>query len=924
MHVTMIPPSSAVYVVGDMWSCELHSDEPSETSSAVVRTTLGQAEILRQKCAEPILYHEADTATQPTAGNHSYRTGSEWRDIAMTAIAPGVYRLALTLSEVGHFEAKPRLITAAGQVIWPEGENISIQVHPAWTKSHNSIYCCFPRMFGPNASAAFTTTHGGEAALREELSQTWEQHGYTVIPPSGTLRQVQEQLPHIVDRLGCRILHLLPVSPTPTTMAKFGRFGSPYATQHLTHIDPALVEFDQASTGVEQFCDLTRAMHARNGRVILDIVINHTGWGSDLYERHPEWFVRDENGTFTSPGAWGTIWEDLVELHPDAVELWRELAAALLVWCERGVDGFRCDAGYMIPLPVWQCIIARIQLDYPDTVFLLEGLGGAWQTTEDLLRHGSMQWAYSELFQNYSGEEIAWYLDYSLTQHDRNGTLVHYSETHDNSRLAAVGKSWSLLRNRLCAMLSHQGAWGFTNGVEWLAQEQVNVHSSRGMNWGADDHICQELRQLNQITQHHPAFFAGARCRLYSADRADTQHLSDNTEDSSANQTIYMLERQAGEAAAPHANKSYDRSRCLVVINTTTDQEQPLPQALPDWLGDHPYDLISEQQYTASSLTTVPPGAVWLFSAVPLAEIADPQFQQLSELFGYFIQAAQQILPHHTLQLQDWRRWGQAWNDHLGQCLATCHSFAHADAHTYAHADAHKHATSQPISDDLFLSRFQQQQFAFQPLITWEAHDRDRIAMGDDRCWWCITLPQAGRVRFGSQWYHPQRRLLPDQGTQPTTSNTHPWIAVIPPQPAGTYEIYFDGERKPAGQILVLSGDEGTSSSIPSAAATTTPHQGILLTNGRGGMCRMSHRWGEISSKYDAILAANLDPAVPCDRHVLCKRLRAFVVLDGVSHDLQRIPSTVNADTTVACWRWHLGARHAHHDRSSGARTHAA
>ena len=42
--------------------------------------------------------------------------------------------------------------------------------------------------------------------------------------------------------------------------------------------------------------------------------------------------------------------------------------------------------------------------------------GGAWATTEALLCAGNMQWAYSELFQNYSGPEVARYLDYALDQ----------------------------------------------------------------------------------------------------------------------------------------------------------------------------------------------------------------------------------------------------------------------------------------------------------------------------------------------------------------------------------------------------------------------------------------------------------------------------------------------------------------------------
>ena len=106
------------------------------------------------------------------------------------------------------------------------------------------------------------------------------------------------------------------------------------------------------------------------------MVINHTGWGSTLFENHPEWFVRQPDGAFASPGAWGVTWEDLVELSPNYVALWEEVARAFLTWCRRGVDGFRCDAGYKVPVRIWQYIEARVRQEFPQTIFLLEGLGG--------------------------------------------------------------------------------------------------------------------------------------------------------------------------------------------------------------------------------------------------------------------------------------------------------------------------------------------------------------------------------------------------------------------------------------------------------------------------------------------------------------------------------------------------------------------
>ena len=121
-----------------------------------------------------------------------------------------------------------------------------------------------------------------------------------------------QQVPHLVDTLGCRILHLLPINPTPTTYARFGRFGSPYAALDFTAIDPALVVFDKTTTAIDQFRELTSAVHLRGAQVFLDLAINHTGWGSALQDDHPEWFKRNADGTFHSPGAWGNTWADLV------------------------------------------------------------------------------------------------------------------------------------------------------------------------------------------------------------------------------------------------------------------------------------------------------------------------------------------------------------------------------------------------------------------------------------------------------------------------------------------------------------------------------------------------------------------------------------------------------------------------------------
>ncbi len=247
---------------------------PLPKGKAFLRTNIGHAGRIRHDIIEGYR-------------GHVLLTGTSWRDIPMREKGDE-WSIELTVTEVGFFEAKAYLIDEDRRQQWPSGDNISITVHPNTYRTANTVYCAFTRMFGETKTAVSTRNE----ALDLQFTRL-DKQGYTVIPPSGKLRDLQRELPHIFDTLGCKILHLLPVNPTPTTYARFGRFGSPYACEDLTEIDPALVEFDKCSTGVDQFCDLVSAAHLMGGRVFLDLVINHTGWSSTLQETHPEWFLRE-------------------------------------------------------------------------------------------------------------------------------------------------------------------------------------------------------------------------------------------------------------------------------------------------------------------------------------------------------------------------------------------------------------------------------------------------------------------------------------------------------------------------------------------------------------------------------------------------------------------------------------------------------
>ncbi len=821
--MTPAPGERRQRFVGDILRFELRDAEGRIAHGwrALLRTNLGRADALRHEVLQ------AHTKGLPPAG-------ASWRDIPMEPSQTG-WRLDLPLAEPGFFKAKAYLLDPDGWQHWPSGPDAGISVHPDRVRTGNTMYSAFARLFGRTRFAQVTRDPKLSLALAP-----LDEAGFAVLPPSGKLRDLTAQVPHIIEKLGCRILQLLPVNPTPTTYARFGRYGSPYAALDLTAIDPALVVFDKKTTGVDQFRELTYAVHAHGGRVFLDMVINHTGWGSDLQENHPEWFLRQPEGTFVSPGAWGTIWEDLVELRHANVALWDELSEVFLTWCRRGVDGFRCDAGYKVPLNAWQYITNRVQQEYPETIFFLEGLGGAWEATESLLTEGGMQWAYSELFQNYSGLQISGYLDHSNLQCKRVGLMVHISETHDNERLAARGRKWSLLRNRLCALASTSGGFGFNCGVEWQATEKVSVHGCTGLAWDNPDNLVPELQTLNRLLLDHPCFFDGA----------SVQRLSD------PGAPIYAFSRQSAQL----------QDSVVVLINTDLEKGQtaviPWPTTVPfskqwtDMLGQELPALLSEPGGFVR--VTLEPGSAFCLSptTTPLG-LHGEDYRRARARAAWAVAAASQVLPVEKIGGYDWRELSKEVDADPASFLSALASFTRAEP-CEGLVSGIRTARANPL---------------FPSVIDWTSLDARRITPVPPGFWLLIRDNAPFRASLNLHDNRPARNLESIQA-----GGAH--IVCFPPcdvpsEAALSLECYGAEHPHRHAQIRFIGNQ------ISSALRLPRPSDIALLTNGRGGMARMAVDLGRINSKYDCVLGASLHPAVPVDRHILAKRIRLWINADG-------------------------------------------
>lgn len=831
LHMTPGCGERLLRFAGDRVRFELLTEPAPPPSGwrALLRTNLGRADVLREEIVA------AHFQPLPLAG-------ASWRDIPMTPTARG-WQVELPLLETGFFQAKAYALDPRQRQHWPAGANVGLSVHPDDCRTGNIIYCAFVRLYGHTRHLA----RARDEALEEQLRK-WDEQGYAVIPPSGKLRDLTRLLPHIFETLGCRILQLLPINPTPTTYARFGRFGSPYACQDLTAIDPALVEFDRRTTGLDQFQELVAGVHRYGGKLFLDLVINHTGWGASLWEQHPEWYKRQPDGEFESPGAWGNIWRDLVELDQSHPALWDTLAEAFLTWCRRGVDGFRCDAGYKVPLSVWQHITARVRQEYPNTIFLLEGLGGSWEATELLLTEGGMQWAYSELFQNYSGREVTAYLDYALRQCERVGLYTHYSETHDNNRLAARGRAWSLLRNRLCALTSVAGGFGFTGGVEWLAEEKINVHQCAGLNWGDPNNLVQELAMLNRLLCQHPCFFDGARLEQLSE----------------PDSPIYALRRISAEG----------RDEVLVLINTDAEQSHsvhlPLPEGLAgkpllDLLGQSP-PMILYRPDGPAVFTLEPAAAFCLATSHHPAGLSGEAYRRLRTAATWALRAIAHHVPIEAIGPCDWPLLGLLVRRQPVELLGCLHRL------------------NPSLTASNFMAALNQARegLYYPRVVVWREADARRITLLPAGHWLLVQDATPFRAQLSLGTAAPPINVVSWESEQ-----GH--IAAFPPAAStgeATLRLDRPGQQPPQLTATILALPEtppAVQFDVERLKNIPAPlHQPVvLLTNHRGGMVRMCVDLGSVKSKYDAVLAANLDPHVPVDRHVLVKRVRLWVNADG-------------------------------------------
>lgn len=270
-----------------------------------------------------------------------------------------------------------------------------------------------------------------------------------------------------------------------------GKAGSPYAIKDYYDIDPDVAV--SVSDRMMEFEALVERTHAAGLKVVMDFVPNHVArrYHSDVAPGGIEDFGEHDDVTkFFSPAnnfyyiprqmfqpqfpqgdycefpakasgndcfnAFPTRndWYETIKLnygvdygdgsrHFDPIpDTWFKMLHILRFWASKGIDAFRCDMVFMIPLEFWEWAIPQVKLTYPDIIFIAEIYD--LNLYRDFLFRGGFDYLYDKvnLYDNLRAVQCYNHSAATLTdcwqRIDGIGhRMLNFLENHDEQRFAS-------------------------------------------------------------------------------------------------------------------------------------------------------------------------------------------------------------------------------------------------------------------------------------------------------------------------------------------------------------------------------------------------------------------------------------------------------------------------------------------------------
>jgi cyclomaltodextrinase/neopullulanase len=411
-----------------------------------------------------------------------------------------------------------------------------MQIHtPDWVK-HAVFYQIFPDRFARSKQPR-------KRLLRNASWEDWDAMPTLQGYKGGDLWGVLEQLDYIQD-LGINAIYFTPIFQSASNHR--------YHTHDYYQVDPML-------GGNPAFEELLDAAHARNIKVVLDGVFNHSSRGfflfHDVLENGPhspwvDWFkiegwpLSPYNGEF--PANYKS-WADNRALpvfnhdNPEVREYIMEIAE---FWIKFGIDGWRLDVPFEIKTPgFWQEFRQRVKAINPDAYIVGEVWGDSREWLDGTQFDGVMNYLFAaptiaftagdrvdmEQVQgrSYHPYPPLFAAEYAAKMQELlqlypweiQLTQLNLLASHDTARLISIaGEDKASVKLATLLLLTFPGAPSIYYGDEVGLPGRLDPDSRRGFPLEAswDREILDTHRQLIALRHTYPCLRTGDYQVLYS------------------------------------------------------------------------------------------------------------------------------------------------------------------------------------------------------------------------------------------------------------------------------------------------------------------------------------------------------------------------------------------------------------------------
>ncbi|MEJ2579093.1 MAG: DUF3416 domain-containing protein, partial [Kineosporiaceae bacterium] len=395
--------------------------------------------------------------------------------------------------------------------------------HPLLVQRERALFSAWYEMF-PRS----------EGAYRDEKTGAWV---------SGTFATAERRLPAIAD-MGFDIVYLPPVHPVGRVNRKGpnntldpepGDPGSPWAIGSAEGGHEAVHPDLGTAADFIHFVDTARGLGLE---VALDLALqcapDHP-WAT----AHPEWFTIRADGSIAyaenPPKKYQDIYPLNFDTDPDG--LYRAVLDVVRTWIARGVTVFRVDNPHTKPVAFWERLIAEVNAEDPQVLFLAEAF------TRPAMMHTLAKVGFHQSYTYFTWRNTKAELTEYLTE--LSGDAAGYMRpslwpnTPDilHEYLQYGGPAAFRIRAVLAGTMSP--SWGLYSGYELCEHVALRQGSEeyldsekytyRPRDWasyrpgGANQgrSIEDYLRRINRIRREHPALQRLRNITFHEADDDD-------------------------------------------------------------------------------------------------------------------------------------------------------------------------------------------------------------------------------------------------------------------------------------------------------------------------------------------------------------------------------------------------------------------